>query len=427
MALLELGELGEAGGLVDRVADDGVFEPGLSADVPGDGAPGGHADAELHVEAQHVDELVVQLAGGRQRGARRVGMLDRCAEDGQRGVALEFVDEATVAVDGVDDDAEELVEQIDDIGRRAGGGQLRRTHQVDEQHCDVAFLTAELGPAFQGTTGDVLADVAAEKVTQPLPLGQVANHVVESGLQQAQFAGVVDLHVGVVVTSLHFAQRPTQLAQWIGDRHRHQHRARQTDQQRGDGQHQDRRDQPVGRSGENLKLARYQCQHDRQDRHAGGQHPGQHLAQDDAGRAIVLRHPTAKCGDRDGPQHPFGLQIADDRRRGRAQRGCHGDDRCRTACDRPTGDDEDDGAQAPVGDADDGAVVRHLQRAGAGQLGGGGVAGGEQGVAPLPAHHRDQQPQADEGADGEGEEQVAQKDGEVERRQVLKLDAVLRR
>ena len=121
-------------------------------------------------------------------------------------------------------------------------GQLRRADQVDEQHRDVAFLTAELGAAFQGATGDVLADVAAEKVTQPLPLGQVANHVVEPGLQQAQFAGVVDLHVRVVVTALHFAQRPTQLAQWISDRHRHQHRAGQTDHQRSDGQYQDRCD-----------------------------------------------------------------------------------------------------------------------------------------------------------------------------------------
>ena len=150
----------------------------------------------------------MKLAGGRQRGARCVGMFDRRAEDGQRGVTLEFVDEATVAADGVDDDAEELVEQAHDLGRRTVGGQLRRTDQVDEQHRNVALLAAELGAAFKGAAGDVLADVATEKVTQPLPFGEVANHVVESGLQQAQFAGVVDLHVGVVVAALDFAQRP---------------------------------------------------------------------------------------------------------------------------------------------------------------------------------------------------------------------------
>ena len=275
-------------------------------------------------------------------------MFDRRAEDGQRRVALELVDEAAVAVDGVDDDAEELVEQADDLGRRDGRGQLCRADQVDEQHRDVAFLAAELGAALQGAAGDVLADVAAEQVAQPLPLGQVADHVVESGLQQAQFAGVVDLHVRVVVAALHFAQRPAQLAQRVGDRHRHQHGAGQPDHQRGDGQQQDRRGQPVGGRGEDLELARHQRQHDRQDRHAGGQHPGQHLAQDDAGRAEVLRNAAAQCGHRHGPQHPLGLQVADDRRRGRAQRGGHRDDGRRLAGDRPAGDDEDDGAQAPV-------------------------------------------------------------------------------
>ena len=47
VALLQLGQLGEAGGLVDRVADHGVLEAGLSADVAGDGAAGRHPDAEL--------------------------------------------------------------------------------------------------------------------------------------------------------------------------------------------------------------------------------------------------------------------------------------------------------------------------------------------------------------------------------------------
>ena len=56
------------------------------------------------------DEFVVQLAGGGQCGAAGVGMLDRRAEDGQRGVTLELVDETAVAVDGVDDHPEEVVE-----------------------------------------------------------------------------------------------------------------------------------------------------------------------------------------------------------------------------------------------------------------------------------------------------------------------------
>ena len=97
------------------------------------------------------------------------------------------------------------------------------------------------------------------------------------------------------------------------------------------------------------------------------------------------------------------------------------------AGDRPAGDDEDDGAQAPVDATDERAVERHLQRSGAGQLGGRGVVVGQQAVAALPAHHRDQQPQAQIRADGERHEQVAQEDGQVERRQILQLDAVLGR
>ena len=257
-------------------------------------------------------------------------------------------------------------------------GQLRRADQVDEKHCDVAFLAAELGAAFQRAAGDVLADVAAEQVPQPLPLGEVADHVVESGLQQAQFAGVVDLHVGVVVAALHFAERPAQLAQRVGDRHRDQHRARQPDDQRGDGQQQDRGVEPLGGCGEDLELAGHQGQHDRQDRHAGGQHPRQHLALDDAGRAEVLRDAAAQGGDGDGPQHALGLQVADDRGGGGAEGGGDGDDGRRLAGDRPAGDDEDDRAQAPVRDADHRPVERHLQRPDAGQLGDGGVAVAEQ-------------------------------------------------
>ena len=150
-------------------------------------------------------------------------MLDGRAEDGQRGVALELVDEAAVPGDGVDHHPEELVEQADHLGGRPCRRQLGGADQVDEQHGDVALLAAQLGAALQRPAGHVLADVAAEQVTQPLPLGQVAHHVVEAGLQQAQLAGVVDLHVRVVVAALHLAERPAQLAQRVGDRHGHQH------------------------------------------------------------------------------------------------------------------------------------------------------------------------------------------------------------
>src|SRR6202022_4452065 len=100
-------------------------------------------------------------------------MLDRRTEDGPRRVALEFVDEAAVAIDGVDHNTEELVEQADDLGRGDGRRELRRPHEVDEKHCDVAFLATELGAALEGAAGHVLTDVAAEQITQPLPFGEI--------------------------------------------------------------------------------------------------------------------------------------------------------------------------------------------------------------------------------------------------------------
>ncbi len=68
VAGLELGQLGQPGGLVDRVADHRVLEAGLRADVTGDGPPGRHPDAELG-RTDHRQELVVQFPGGGQRSA----------------------------------------------------------------------------------------------------------------------------------------------------------------------------------------------------------------------------------------------------------------------------------------------------------------------------------------------------------------------
>src|SRR5829696_2623377 len=50
--------------------------------------------------------------------------------------------------------------------------------EVVEKHCGVAFLAAELGAALEGAAGHVLADIAAEQVAQPLPLGEITHHVV---------------------------------------------------------------------------------------------------------------------------------------------------------------------------------------------------------------------------------------------------------
>ena len=169
-------------------------------------------------------------------------MLQWRAKDAERGVAEELVDETSVFLDGVNDDSEELVEQADDFAGRVRRGQLGRAHQIDEQHRDIAFLAAQFGTALQSPACDVLTDVPAEQVAHALAFAQLAHHVVESGLQQSQLAGVIDLHVGVVVPALHLAESPAQLSQRIGNRHCRQDVSGQTDYQCGDG-HQQNRDE----------------------------------------------------------------------------------------------------------------------------------------------------------------------------------------
>ena len=201
-----LGELGQPGGRVHGVADHGVLEPGLVADVAGDRLPGGHAEAGLEV-----GHLVGQALGHRpSRGQRVAGVvveLDRCTEDRQDGVADELVDQALVPVDLLDDDPEEPVEQLDDLGGLALGGQLGGADQVDEEDRDLTGLTAQLDVPDRGSLGHVPADVLAEQVAQVLAVTQAAHHLVEPRLQLAELGAVVHLHLGVEVTLLDLLQR----------------------------------------------------------------------------------------------------------------------------------------------------------------------------------------------------------------------------
>ena len=246
MIVFGFGEFGQPGRLVDRITDHRVFEPGQRADMPGDRSSGRHPDPELGL-AEHADQFVVQLPCRGQCRTCGIRVFQWCAEDTQCGVTEELVDETPVLAGGFDDDAEKLVEQTDNLARRAGRGQSGGAHQVDEQDCDVALLAAQFGAALQRPPGDVLTDVTAEQISHALAFTEFAHHVVESGLQQAQFGGVVDLHVSVVVTALHLTERPAQLSQRVRDRHGGQNVSGQSDHQGGDGGEKNRREEGVGR------------------------------------------------------------------------------------------------------------------------------------------------------------------------------------
>ena len=167
---MALRQLGEPRGLVDRVADHGVLVALGRADVAGHRLAGRDPDPDVDVVELGAHALA-QLAPGGERGARGVVVVQRRAEDHQRGVALELVDRAAVLGGHLDDDGEEPVEQLDDLLRGPVGGQLRRADHVDEEHGDVAHLAAERQALLERLARDVLADLAPEQVAQALALG----------------------------------------------------------------------------------------------------------------------------------------------------------------------------------------------------------------------------------------------------------------
>ena len=174
--------------------------------LPATARPGGDRRSRPRARRGSASIRSRERARGGERAAGRVVERQRRAEHGQRRVALELVDPAAVVLDDLDDDAEELVEQRDDLLRRALGGHRGRADEVDEQHGDLELLAAELDPALLRGAGDVLADVAAEQVAQLLALAQPVVHPVEAGLQQPEVAAVEDRHARVEVARLDAAR-----------------------------------------------------------------------------------------------------------------------------------------------------------------------------------------------------------------------------
>ena len=197
-----LGEVADPGGRVHRVADHGVLEPRLVTDIAGDRLAGRDADAGVEVR-----NLVGQASGHRAtggKGTRRVILeLDRSAEDREYGVADELVDQPGVAVDLLDHDGEEPVQQLDHLGRLALGREGGGSDDVHEQHRDLAGLATELHVTERCRLGDVMADVPTEEVAQLLPVAEPGHHLVEPGLELAELGAVVHLHLDVELALLH--------------------------------------------------------------------------------------------------------------------------------------------------------------------------------------------------------------------------------
>ena len=150
-------------------------------------------------------------------------------------------------VDDLDDDAEEPVEQLDDLLRRSLCGELGGADDVGEQHRDLARLAAELDALLERGMGDVLADVAAEEVLDPLALAQPGDHAVEAGLQLADLAAVVDGHLDVELAGLDLSDCLAQRDHGVGHRTRGEHREVEADGEPEPAERRARRP-PAGRA-----------------------------------------------------------------------------------------------------------------------------------------------------------------------------------
>ena len=101
------------------------------------------------------------------------------AEDGEHRVPDELVDMAAVASDDRDDALEELVEARHHLGRVGLGGGGGEIAHVDEDQRDLDLLSSRLEVLGDQVLGDLLVQVGAEGLAQPLPLGQPVDHLVE--------------------------------------------------------------------------------------------------------------------------------------------------------------------------------------------------------------------------------------------------------
>ena len=153
------------------------------------------------------------VARGTQR-SRTVGF-DRTSSGApntaQRGVALELVDQAALALDDV---------AIDDRGRSAlsrpapppGGGRTAasgvESDEVDEQDARSA-LTSPPHEASAWLSARVATSAPTWRPNRsriPLPFAQPLRHVVEAGLEEPDLAAVVDRHVRLEVAALHLVE-----------------------------------------------------------------------------------------------------------------------------------------------------------------------------------------------------------------------------
>ena len=200
------GERLEAGGEVHAVADDGVVEAAVGADVAGDDGGGVDADAEGERRAAFGGEFAVEggegfahAEGGADGAVGAVGDIDGGAEERHDFGADVFVDDAALAFDFGAHAVEVAVEEGEEFGRREGFAERGEAAQVGEEDGDLAFLAAEGGAVFEEAGGDLGGDVFVEEVADLVAFGEAGAHDVEGFGEAAEFVGAGEVDAGGVV------------------------------------------------------------------------------------------------------------------------------------------------------------------------------------------------------------------------------------
>ena len=312
-----LGQLRQPRGLVDGVTDHGVLESLLRPDVACHHETGG--DADRRRQAVDIGKAVAQQPRREQRACGCVLARHRRTEDTQCGVAFELVDDAAGAVHHVDDDGEELVECCDNRRRRQRLRERSRPDDVDEEHCHVHLLAAQLHTALQRVLRHVLTDLTAEQVSQPPPLAQPVHHRVEACLQLTDLAAVVDRNRDVEPTGLDISKCCGYGLHRLGDRLRREHHRRRAGEQGNDAKKRQRR------RGDRVAAVIEGHQYDADQRHPRPEDPRQQQPGLNTRYVGVSRQPIAEGELADGPQDALSEQVGQAARGDGAQQDRRGD------------------------------------------------------------------------------------------------------
>ena len=137
-----------------------------------------------------------------------------------------------------DDHPEELIEHGRDLMWFVSRRQLRRSDEIDEQNCDVAFVARQGFVGVDRAAHHLFTDVPAEQIAQLFAFPQSGDHSVESTLQSPDFRPFVHVEGPVDLAALDLGHGVDDFAQRIRYRDGHQDHRPKPEHHGDEGEHQ---------------------------------------------------------------------------------------------------------------------------------------------------------------------------------------------